>query len=47
MEDTFYNEDNMDQNHKNEPVLNFEPAVDLEERQMVVMEKLVSTSFQF
>ncbi|CAH0714215.1 unnamed protein product, partial [Brenthis ino] len=42
MEETFYNEDNMEQNHESEPVLNFEePALDFEERQMVVMEKLV------
>ncbi|CAH2108065.1 unnamed protein product [Euphydryas editha] len=41
MEETFYDE-SMDQNHESEPVLNFEePTVDFEERQMLVMEKLV------
>lgn len=43
MEDTFFNEDSMDQNHvESEPVLAFEePMVDFEDRQMAVMEKLV------
>ncbi|CAG5058850.1 unnamed protein product [Parnassius apollo] len=42
-DESFYNEDNVDGNHvDSEPVLAFEePAVDLEERQMLVMEKLV------
>ncbi|XP_052739359.1 uncharacterized protein LOC112053245 isoform X2 [Bicyclus anynana] len=41
-EEPFLNDDDMDEDHDNEPVLNFEePALDFEERQMVVMEKLV------
>ncbi|XP_047530429.1 uncharacterized protein LOC125066408 [Vanessa atalanta] len=45
MEEAFYNDDdNMDQNHESDPVINFdEPTVDLEERTMVVMEKLVKS----
>ncbi|CAB3223933.1 unnamed protein product [Arctia plantaginis] len=43
VEETFYNEDSMDQNHvESEPVLAFEePVVDVEDRQIAIMEKLV------
>ncbi|XP_030020853.1 uncharacterized protein LOC115440613 isoform X1 [Manduca sexta] len=43
MEDSFFNEDSMDQNHvETEPVLAFEePAADMEERHVALMEKLV------
>ncbi|XP_026315273.1 uncharacterized protein LOC113226759 isoform X2 [Hyposmocoma kahamanoa] len=43
MEESFFNEDSMDQNHvESEPVHVFEePMMDFEERQMAVMEKLV------
>ncbi|XP_072938696.1 uncharacterized protein [Epargyreus clarus] len=43
MEEPFYNEDSMDRNHVDaEPALTLgEPATDVEERQMVIMEKMV------
>ncbi|CAH2076033.1 unnamed protein product, partial [Iphiclides podalirius] len=42
-EESFYNDDSADRNHTGtEPVLAFEePAMDIDERQMIVMEKLV------
>lgn len=45
VDESFYNEDSMDQNHvESEPVLAFEePVVDVEDRQIAIMEKLVST----
>ena len=44
VDDSFYNEDSMDQNHvEAEPVLAFEePVQDVEDRQMAIMEKMVS-----
>ncbi|XP_045447509.1 uncharacterized protein LOC123655798 [Melitaea cinxia] len=41
-EEAFF-DDNMDQNHESEPVLNFEESTNIEERQMRVMEKLVKS----
>lgn len=47
MDESFYNEDSGEHRMESEPVVAFEePMVDLEERQMLVMEKLVlSTLF--
>ncbi|XP_063822340.1 uncharacterized protein LOC135072370 isoform X1 [Ostrinia nubilalis] len=42
LDENFFNEDSIDQDHEEDPVLAFEePIVDIEDRQMAIMDKLV------